>query len=142
NSLHFYFRFFSFLSFHRGWRSSSYPGVGIFSGVLGRVEAAPAGGPPMSGLRGPRRRGGATRPPRRRWRGVRCSWAMDGLRGRDKMNSSPPRASPPAAPDRLTECAMPPERNIPRGFVVALRDAGIDLASAARAAGIAPGRID
>lgn len=36
---------------------------------------------------------------------------------------------------------MPPERTIPRGFLIALRDAGVDLTSAARAAGIAPGRM-
>jgi AraC-like DNA-binding protein len=37
---------------------------------------------------------------------------------------------------------MPPERHIPRGFVTALRDAGVDLTSAARAAGIAPARMN
>lgn len=37
---------------------------------------------------------------------------------------------------------MPPEQAVPRGFVIALRDAGVDLTSATRAAGIAPDKLN
>jgi hypothetical protein len=49
--------------------------------------------------------------------------------------------SAPGAPKRFAPAANAPLR-IPRGFVVALRDAKVDVAGAARAAGIDPARLE